>query len=445
MAGGTWETQNKVRPGVYINFASGDDLTLNVGDRGVVAICEPMSWGPVGQVMTVEAGMDTTSVCGYAITAPEARFLREIFRGSNRTAGPQKVLLYRPAAASSAKATATTGQLTATARYPGARGNDIAIAIQAQVDEEDLFLVQTLVDGTIVDSQAAATIADLTANAWVEWSGSGALAATAGVPLANGADGEVQTAAYASFLTAIEPYAFDILIYDGTDETTQTAYCHFVQRLAEENGQYCQLVAAGLSNPDSRFVINVQSGVTLANGETLSANQVCWWVGGAQAGARYNESLTYAVYPQAVAVSPVLTNDQMVAALKAGNFVLFADQDAVKVEWDINSLTSYTTDIGEIYHKNRVIRLCNTIANDLYRQFADGYIGVVNNDETGRGLFKGAIVGYLLEIQTGGGIQNFAADDVEVLAGDSIESIVVKLAIQPVDAVEKIYLTITVG
>ena len=84
-------TQNKVRPGVYINFASGDDLTLNVGDRGVVAICEPMSWGPVGQVMTVEAGMDTTSVCGYAITAPEARFLREMFRGSNRTAGPQKV------------------------------------------------------------------------------------------------------------------------------------------------------------------------------------------------------------------------------------------------------------------------------------------------------------------------------------------------------------------
>ena len=53
MAGGTWTTQNKVRPGVYIRFATGTGLGLPVGNRGTVAICEPMSWGPVGQVMTV--------------------------------------------------------------------------------------------------------------------------------------------------------------------------------------------------------------------------------------------------------------------------------------------------------------------------------------------------------------------------------------------------------
>ena len=47
MAGGTWDTQNKVRPGVYIRFTSGQGMSLTVGDRGTVAICEPMSWGPV--------------------------------------------------------------------------------------------------------------------------------------------------------------------------------------------------------------------------------------------------------------------------------------------------------------------------------------------------------------------------------------------------------------
>ena len=58
MPGGTWTTQNKVRPGVYIRFQSTAQNNLTIGERGVVAICEPMSWGPVGQVMTVEAGAD---------------------------------------------------------------------------------------------------------------------------------------------------------------------------------------------------------------------------------------------------------------------------------------------------------------------------------------------------------------------------------------------------
>ena len=97
------------------------------------------------------------------------------------------------------------------------------------------------------------------------------------------------------------------------------------------------------------------------------------------------------------------------------------------------------------YHKNRVIRLLNTIANDIYQQFSDGYIGVVNNNEQGRMMFKSAIVGYLLDIQANNGIQNFEAEDVTVEPGEAIDAIVVNLAIQPVDSVEKIYVTITVN
>ena len=91
------------------------------------------------------------------------------------------------------------------------------------------------------------------------------------------------------------------------------------------------------------------------------------------------------------------------------------------------------------------MRLLNTIANDIYQQFSDGYIGVVNNNDAGRMQFKSAIVGYLLDIQANNGIQNFEAEDVEVLAGQSIDAIVVNIAIMAVDSVEKIYLTITVN
>ena len=96
---------------------------------------------------------------------------------------------------------------------------------------------------------------------------------------------------------------------------------------------YTQLVAAGLTNPDSRYVINVNSGVTLSDGTTLTPQQVTWWAGGATAGAQYNEDLTYATYPGAVDVTTKLTNSGYEQAIQNGELVLWADDGAVKVEY----------------------------------------------------------------------------------------------------------------
>ena len=37
-AGGTWQSQNKVRPGAYINVVGVPKPLGSIGDRGVVAI-----------------------------------------------------------------------------------------------------------------------------------------------------------------------------------------------------------------------------------------------------------------------------------------------------------------------------------------------------------------------------------------------------------------------
>lgn len=443
MAGGTWETQNKVRPGVYIRFNPPGETGLTVGTRGTVAICEPMSWGPVAQVMAIAAGADTTPFCGYAIGSPNAMFLQQIFLGTDRTDGPTTVLLYRPTASGSAQATVTTGVLTATALYPGVRGNDISISITQEVDA-DTFTVTTTVDGTVVDEQTGITnVSDLTANSWVTFSGTGAVAAASGKALTGGNDGTVEEAAYSAFLSVIEPYKFDILIYDGNDSTTMSAMVAFVERLANENGQYCQLVAADITTPNSQYVINCNSGATLSDGTELTAQQVCWWLGGAEAGAMYNESLTYAAYPGAISTD-MLTNSQYITALQSGELVLAADNGRVYIEQDINSLTTLGN-LPEAYQYNKTIRLCNTIANDIYQQFSANYIGLVNNDAAGRSQFQAAIVGYLLDIQGNQGIQNFTASDVEVLPGESLNAIVVNVAIQPMGTVEKIYMTVVVS
>ena len=69
----------------------------------------------------------------------------------------------------------------------------------------------------------------------------------------------------------------------------------------------------------------------------------------------------------------------------------------------------------------------------------------MNNNEEGRGLFKGAVLDYLLEMYSKGALRERpVGEDVEVLMGNSIDSIVINLALPLADSVEKIYMTITV-
>lgn len=442
MAGGTWTSQNKKQPGVYINVKSSMAQAVNVGDRGVVAICKPLSWGPESEIMTINVGDDFTSFIGYDSTNDKALFLREIFKGSGHTKGPVKVLLYRPSTIGATKASAAIAPLTVTAKYNGTRGNDISITVIADPDNVGSFTVQTVVDGSVKHTQAGKVVADLKGNGWVTFSGTGNLAASAGTSLAGGNDGTVNSAAYSAFLTVLEPYTFNVLIYDGADSTVQAAYVAFIKRLRDNLGKKCQAVMAGVeSNSDA--VISVRNGVVLSNESILTPQQTTWWVGGAEAGANYSESLVYAQYPDAVNVSPRLTASEVDEALNKGQIVFFEEFGNVKVVSDINTLTTYTPDKGEAFGLNQVIRTLDTIANDIYKNFSQNYIGKIQNNAAGRDLLKAWIVGYLNEIQANGGIQNFVADDVVIGAGEAINAVEITLAIQPVAAVEKIYITAT--
>lgn len=440
-AGGTWTVQNKVRPGIYFKFRSKNQQNLTVGDRGKVTICEPMSWGPVGKVMEIAAGEDLTPYTGYDITDAHNRFASMIFSGSNRTAAPTKLLLYRPAAADSAKATGTITPLTATAKYPGSRGNDIVVIATALTEPEGSFQVSTVVDGVVKDQQTGKTVADLTGNDWVDFSGTGALAANVGTQLSGGKDGEVNSAAYSTYLKNIEPYNFDSMLYDGDDTTVKNAMETFIKRVNTELGRFSQLVEANATNPDSRFIVNVCSGLVMNDGTTLTPKETVWWVGGALSGATYGNDLTNAAVPNAVDISPKMTHNQYVDAINSGKFVFNADDGTVRVEYDINSLVTYTSEIGEVYRYNRTMRLCNTIANDLYKQFAKSYVGIVDNTKDGRRQYKSAIVKYLSDIQSSGGIQNFDGEaDVVVEKGEAKDAVLVYLAIEAVGSSNKIYI-----
>jgi hypothetical protein len=437
MAGGTWTTQNKVRPGVYINTYSEVKTGVSIGDRGVVSLPLALSWGPAKQVIAVEAGADTFDALGYPLAAPQLLLVREALKRAGT------LLLYRLNAGTAAAA--TVGSLTATARYGGARGNDISVVIRTNLDDPDKADVKTLVAGAEADSQTVAAAEELTANDWVTWSGTGDLTMTAGTPLTGGSDGSVTAQDYLDYLAAIEVYDFNTVGLTVTDEATKQVFVSFAKRLREDEGKKIQVVVENYPAADYEGVISVKNGVVLDDGTTLTAAQAVAWVAGATAGAAANESLTYDAYDGAVDAAPKYTNSQIAAALQAGEFLFTSDSGRAIVEQDINTLHTFTPEKGKPFAKNRVLRVLDGLASDYMRVFSQSYIGKVGNNADGRNLFKGEIINLIAQYENLGAIQNFDSQtDLEVLPGTDSDAVVVNQWVQPVDSIEKIYMTVTV-
>lgn len=446
MAGGIWTEQSKTLPGVYINSKSQPQVQSKFGTRGTVAIAQALSWGAPGEVVTITPGEDLTPYIGYEIGADEAQALREMMRGTDVSDGPSKILLYRKTGTGGVKASATIGNLIATAAYIGTRGNSITIVVTADPDASGSFDVETIVDGQVVDTQTVTAISGLEANAWVVFSGTGAITASAGVMLSGGVDPTVAPADDAAFLTAIEPYTFDVIAYDGDSATVQASYATFVKRMNEEIGKKCQLVSCDLQTAyDSKYVILALNGVKLEDGSDITPSKAVWWLAGAEAGALYNEDLTYAQYPTAVSASPKLTYAQQEAAINAGLVAFIDDFDVVKVLEDINNKTTVTAAEGAEFKENRVMRVIMQFCNDAYRYYSSYVLGKVDNIPEGRALLRGWLIGYLNDMQGNNGIQNFAAEDVTVEAGEQPDGVLINAAIQPVRSIKKIYINAIVN
>lgn len=531
MAGGTWIDQNKVRPGVYINYKSSPSTLATMGERGVVAIAHQFNWAEKGKLYTIESPEDTEQF-GYPITADEMLFLRQILLGSNRTQGATKVLVWSleeetgaPVAATgsigdlnltavnagsqgnnisvtvagsaspftvttsvsgavvnsqsvsaigdlvandyvsfsgsgsltagttalsggkstTAAASVTVGNLTATANYTGSYGNRLSLAVTAGASSS--FIVQTLLDGLTVDTQDVVAISGLVKNPYVTFSGTGVITTTSvPQPLTGGSDGDAKNTSYSDFRTAISLQKFDIVIYDGTDPVMKGAFADFVSNLSNREGVKCQAVISDYNSPNDECVISVYpQSVTLTDGTVLLPEQLTWWVGGASAGANAFESLTFASYPDAIEINPVLTSAQQESAINNGQFALIAQFDNFQVLTDINTFRTFTPTKGQAFRKNRVIRTIFGLCNDIYKAFALYYIGAVHNDEEGRKSLKAEILNLMNKYQGNRALQNVNADDVTVEKGVDSDAVTIEVYCQPVDSIEKIYINITIS
>ncbi|WP_107841212.1 phage tail sheath subtilisin-like domain-containing protein [Metasolibacillus meyeri] len=436
LGGGTFLTQNKVLPGTYHNFMSAARAFVNLSERGYVGLPIALDWGVDGEVFTVtqaDLQKDSRKIFGYDYTDPKLKGIRDVFKNAIT------VFFYKL----SVDAVAAANDF-AKAKHKGARGNDITIVIQANVDEPTKFDVQTLLDGVVVDEQLAiATPADLVANDFVTFKADITLEATVGTPLTGGSNGSAITGgAHQEALDALEAYGFNTLGCLSSDSTIKSLYVEYTKRLRDQVGAKFQLVGHKLGATDHEGIIDVQN--DSIGDEVFGA---VYWAAGAQAGVAVNRSNTNKRYDGEFTLdtAETKTQAQLTALLKAGKYVFHRVGEEVRVLEDVNTFTSFTADKNEDFSMNQVIRVLDQIAIDTAQLFNERYLGKVPNDSDGRISLWNDIGAHRLELQRIRAIESYNKDELTVEQGDSKKAVVVNEVVTPTVAMSQLYITTTVA
>lgn len=442
MAGGTFDKLvGKTRPGAYINFISTRHDTVGISDRGIVIVpLTKHNYGPVGEYITLDCSGPDAAIAqlGYSIYDSDDNRQMLLIREAFKKAA--KVLVYRVNGGTAAKATSTP--ITATAKYPGTRGNKLSFTVSA--NPVDGFDVQVNLDGSkVAQYEGLTTVEELIAQdcAYITFSGTGDLTAVAGVNLTGGTDEETENADVTKFLDSIEGVKFNVLCFPITEASLQAAAKTKIKYMRENMGKGVQVVMPNTASDDYEGVINVTNSVTV-DGVDLTAAEACAWVAAATAAAKNTQSNTYVEYEGATAVVDAKSHEEAVAAINAGEFFFsVSEAGAVVVEYDINTLTTFADGKDKTYRKNRVIRVFDTFAEALQLNFPPNKY---DNNTVGWDIMEGIGRTILKQFEDAGAITDVDYDNDFLVDRDAShgDETYFNVGLQPVDSAEKLYFTI---
>jgi hypothetical protein len=272
------------------------------------------------------------------------------------------------------------------------------------------------------------------------------ITAFAGVTLSAGTDPTVADANYTNFMNSASDAVWDTIAFPVESSSIAGLATTYIKNLRENDGRGVQAVVLNYNAADYEGIISVDQGYRIGTDEEVPPESFVCYVAGATAGAAINQSNTYKLIPGATEIINPKTNDEIEEGLTSGKLMLTQRQDrSIVIIKDINTLVNFSQDRSYVFSKNRPIRTLDDIGTTITIMFENNYIGKIDNNDSGRTLFKGDIIGYLTGLNDRiGAIQNFEPSDVEVLPGPDIESVIVNLWIQVVDSMEKCYLTVYV-
>lgn len=427
LGGGTFISQNKKLPGSYINFASAQNASSSIGERGIAAMAIEMDWGKDREIIEVTSqnfAKDSLKIFGYDYSNEKLKGLRDLFKNV------KKAYFYR--LNSGNKATTDI----ATAKCSGTRGNDIRIVVAKNIDDDTKYDVTTYLGTKEVDKQTVKEVSELVDNDYVTFSME-TLEVTAGKSLEGGTNGDVSGEAHQNFLDKLESYQVNAIGCTVKDESTSNLYVQYAKRLRDEQGIKFQVV---LFNNAANYegVVNVK------NTTVEDESALVYWVTGVIAGCEINKSNTNKTYDGEYTINADYTQAQLETSIDNGEFVLHKVGDEIRVLVDINSLVDTTTEKGEEFKSNQTIRVLDQIASDVASVFNSKYLGKIANNEAGRTSLWSDIIALFKDYQTLQAIENFEDADISVEIGNDKKSVTINTNVQVINAMEKLYMTVVV-
>lgn len=484
MAGGTWRTQNKVRPGVYINV-KGDGkpvLTTSLG-RLLMFQNKPLGWGKNG-IIELTATSDFTALTGHKNTDEVLAPVHEALKNA------ETVLLLNDFTGG-AKATGTkSGVYTVNAKYAGEQGNNINVSFvpnPAVGDANTQDVTVTTIFGTKQVDQVKITLpkadtdsitkAGLTKEEQLEIHND-----YVDITFGNPTEVNSELAAkgeytlYTAIFNGLTQSATNVTLTGGTSGTNnvvndmhdyleneyyavattagweESSNIHKllveeIKLLRENVGIKVRAVIPNTTNVAYNYegVSTVLNGYVLNDGTVITPNIAAARFAGMSASATAGQALTYAQLDDAIEASPKLNNDKTIEALKAGQIVFTTLAGSrVVIEQDINSLTKFTSEKSKDFSKNRIIRTLDEICTNTTQTFETSFLGKVSNNEYGRDLFKANRVSYLSGLESQNMIRDFDPNDLSLAQGNDKDAVLMNLYVTPVDAMEKLYVNLIV-
>ena len=169
MAGGTFKSYNKKRPGAYINVIGTEKTNLPVSERGILVLPLKLDFG--AKVNVVDYQTNFKKIYGHELSESIMLPINDGLKGA------AKIIVYRLNDGGT-KASVSDENISITAKYAGTLGNSLKVAITAKTNSK--FLVETFLNNEVVDSQEIASSSEIQNNDYVEFNIT-TLAATAGM------------------------------------------------------------------------------------------------------------------------------------------------------------------------------------------------------------------------------------------------------------------------
>lgn len=184
------------------------------------------------------------------------------------------------------------------------------------------------------------------------------------------------------------------------------------------------------------YIVNLVTGVVLADGSEVTSADFAPWIAGLIAGTPINKSITYKEVP-VIDVTNRLKNSEIETALISGSLVIVKNGNKVLIEQGITTDSSV-----QKRGKIRLIRAKQAVAVDLPAAARDSYIGKVDNEPNGQAALIAAFKAYLEVFET----ERILLDPV-VMLDSRFESkgdqVFIAVEYTDVDSMERILMTVT--